>query len=147
MAEGLNKAYLIGNLGKDAETFRHASGTRLTFTLATTEQWRDKESGDKRDRTEWHRCVLWGPRADKLAPYLVRGTKVHIEGRIETRSYQKDGQMKYSTEIRVLDLKFLGGRRDGVTSKVTSRESDTLALEDLLGGRADEGVFPAHSPV
>ncbi len=132
MSEGMNRAHLIGNLGADAELRHFATGARLTFNLATTERWKDKNTGEPKDRTEWHRCVLWGPRAEKLAPHLTKGTTLFVEGSIETRSYDKDGQKKYSTDIRVRDLRFVGTKR---------RPGDGVDLADVLSGAASPSTF------
>lgn len=131
MAEGMNKVYLIGNLGADAELKRYPTGDKLTMRLATTEKWKDKQTGDKKEKTEWHRCVLWGPRAEKLGAHLTKGTTLFVEGRIETHSYEKDGQTKYSTEIRAIDIKFIG----------SSRRADSggraTGYDDVVNGRAE----------
>ena len=111
MPSSLNKAMLIGNLGKDAETRHTPSGTAVTnFRLATTSRYKD-QMGEWRDRTEWHDIVLW--RAENVAPYLTKGKKVFVEGRLQTRSWEgQDGQKRYRTEV-VCDpfgLVLLGGR-------------------------------------
>ena len=111
MPSSLNKVMLIGNLGKDAETRHTPSGTAVTnFPLATTSRYKD-QTGEWRDRTEWHDIVLW--RAENVAPYLRKGKKVFVEGRLQTRSWEgQDGQKRYRTEV-VCDpfgLVLLGGR-------------------------------------
>ncbi len=111
MPSSLNKVMLIGNLGKDAETRHTPSGTAVTsFSLATTYRTKD-QMGEWRDRTEWHDIVLW--RAENVAPYLKKGKKVFVEGRLQTRSWEgQDGQKRYRTEV-VCDpfgLMLLGGR-------------------------------------
>lgn len=111
MPSSLNKVMLIGNLGKDAETRHTPSGTAVTnFSLATTSRYKD-QTGEWRDRTEWHDIVLW--KAENVAPYLTKGKKVFIEGRLQTRSWEgQDGQKRYRTEV-VCDpfgLVLLGGR-------------------------------------
>ena len=111
MPSSLNKAMLIGNLGKDAETRHTPSGTAVTnFSLATTSRYKD-QTGEWRDRTEWHDIVLW--RGENVAPYLRKGKKVFVEGRLQTRSWEgQDGQKRYRTEV-VCDpfgLVLLGGR-------------------------------------
>lgn len=111
MPSSLNKVMLIGNLGKDAETRHTPSGTAVTnFSLATTSRYKD-QTGEWRDRTEWHDIVLW--RGENVAPYLRKGKKVFVEGRLQTRSWEgQDGQKRYRTEV-VCDpfgLVLLGGR-------------------------------------
>lgn len=106
---GVNKAILIGNLGKDPE-FKYTPGGQpvATFSLATTERWTDK-NGQRQDRTEWHNIVAWGRTAELANQYLKKGRTVYIEGRISTRSWDdKDGNKKYRTEIVVTQLQFLG---------------------------------------
>ena len=96
----VNKVILIGNLGKDPEV-RYLEGgiANAKFPLATSETWKDKTTGEKKDRTEWHNIVLWRGLAEVAEKYLKKGDKVFIEGRIQTRNYEKDGQKKYFTEI------------------------------------------------
>jgi len=107
MARGVNKAILIGNLGKDPEVRYTQSGTAVgNFTLATTE--RRKQGEEWVDHTEWHNIVAWGRQAELCSQYLQKGSTVYIEGRIQTRKWQdKDGNNRYSTEIVVNDIQFL----------------------------------------
>ena len=112
MARGLNKVMLIGNLGKDAETQFLPSGTAVTeFGLATTRRWKDQQSGEWREETDWHNVKMW--RGENVAKYLLKGTQVYVEGRLQTRSWEgQDGQKRYRTEV-VADsggLMLLGGR-------------------------------------
>jgi single-strand DNA-binding protein len=109
-ARGINKVFLLGNLGKDAETKYTPSGVAVSnFTVATNRRWKDQQTGEWKEETEWHRCVLW--RSENRANYLTKGTTVHVEGRLQTRSWDdKDGQKRYTTEIVVEDLVLLGGR-------------------------------------
>ena len=115
MARGVNKAILVGNLGADPETRYTSGGTCVTnIRLATTEQWRDRQSGEQQERSEWHRVVLWGKLGEIGEQYLRKGSQVYIEGRIETRKWQdQSGQDRYTTEIRALDMQMLGGRGGG----------------------------------
>lgn len=109
MSGSLNKVMLIGNLGKDAEVRVTPGGQSVaTFSIATTEQWREK-SGEKKEQTEWHRIVLWGKTADALQPYLVKGKTIYVEGRIQTRQWEKDGAKHYTTEIKADKIVLLGG--------------------------------------
>jgi single-strand DNA-binding protein len=107
---GVNKAILIGNLGRDPELRRTANGSSVvSFPLATTERWNDK-SGEKKDRTEWHNIVAWGKLADLANQYLSKGRSTYIEGRITTNSWDdKDGNKRYRTEIVATQIQFLGG--------------------------------------
>lgn len=110
----VNKAILVGNLGADAE-LRYTSGGApvANFRIATSENWTDKQSGERRERTEWHRICLWGPSAEKLQEYLVKGKQVFVEGRLQTRQWEdRDGNKRYTTEIRADRITLLGRRGD-----------------------------------
>jgi single-strand DNA-binding protein len=109
-SRSVNKVTLLGHLGKDAETKFTPSGvSRSTFTIATNRRWKDQQSGEWKEETDWHSCVLW--RSENLANYLLKGKQVYVEGRLQTRSWEdKDGQKKYMTEVVCDDLILLGGR-------------------------------------
>jgi single-strand DNA-binding protein len=110
---GLNKVMLIGNLGRDPEIRYSQQGVAVVnFTLATNEQWVDKNTGEKQEKTEWHKIVAFRKPAEILEKYLSKGSQVYIEGKLQTRNYEKDGQTHYTTEIVVNDFVFLGGRSD-----------------------------------
>ena len=110
---GINKAILIGNLGRDPELRYTQSGQAVAnFTLATSESWTDKASGQKQERTEWHRIVAWGRTGELCAQYLSKGRTVYIEGRIQTREWEdKEGQKRWTTEVNAQTVQFLGGPR------------------------------------
>ncbi len=110
---GINKAILIGNLGRDPELRYTQNGQAVAnFTLATTESWTDKASGQKQERTEWHRIVAWGRTGELCAQYLAKGRTVYIEGRIQTREWEdKEGQKRWTTEVNAQTVQFLGGPR------------------------------------
>lgn len=112
MARGLNKVMLIGNLGADPEIRYTAGGSAIAnVRLATAESWRDKESGEQQERTEWHRVVFFGRLAEIVGEYLKKGAQIYVEGRIQTRKWQnKEGQDQYSTEIIASEMQMLGGR-------------------------------------
>jgi single-strand DNA-binding protein len=123
MAGGVNKAILVGNLGSDPEMRYTPSGQGVCeFRVATNESWNDK-NGQRQERTEWHRIVVWGKRAEICSKYLSKGRSVYVEGRIQTRTYDdKEGNKRYITEIVAQDVQFLGGgARDGERG---SRNSD-----------------------
>jgi single-strand DNA-binding protein len=109
----VNKVILVGNLGKDAETKFIPSGSSVTtFNLATTRRWKDQQSGEWKEQTDWHRVKYW--RAENVANYLLKGKQVYVEGRLETRSYDdKDGKKVYTTEVVCEHLVLLGSRQDG----------------------------------
>jgi single-strand DNA-binding protein len=111
-SRSVNKVILLGRLGKDAETKFTPSGVaRSTFTLATSRRWKDQQSGEWKEETDWHNVLLW--RAENVANYLLKGKQVYVEGRLQTRSYDdKDGQKKYFTEVVCDELILLGGRGD-----------------------------------
>jgi single-strand DNA-binding protein len=108
---GVNKAILVGNLGRDPELRTTPNGQSVVnFTLATSETWTDK-SGERVERTEWHRIVVWGRTAEMCAQYLSKGRTVYIEGRIQTREWEdKDGHKRYTTEINANTVNFIGPR-------------------------------------
>jgi len=111
---GLNKVMLIGNLGRDPEIRYSQQGLAIvSFSIATSEQWTDKNTGDRQEKTEWHRIVAFGKPAEILEKYLSKGSQVYIEGRLQTRNYEKDGQTHYATEVVVANFQFLGGRQEG----------------------------------
>jgi single-strand DNA-binding protein len=116
MAGGVNKAIIIGNLGKDPEVRFTPSGQAVcNFTLATNESWTDK-SGNKQERTEWHRIVVWGKMGELCGEYLAKGRKAFVEGRIQTREWtDKEGKKNYTTEIVAQNVQFLGSR-DGASA-------------------------------
>jgi len=109
----INKAILIGNLGKDPEIRYIPSGQAVaTFSIATTRKWRDKE-GQPQEQTDWHNIVVWGRMAELAKEYLAKGRSVYIEGRIQNRSYDdKEGNKRYISEVVATTMQFLGGRSD-----------------------------------
>ncbi|MBV9913794.1 MAG: single-stranded DNA-binding protein [Sinobacteraceae bacterium] len=115
MARGVNKVILVGNLGADPETRAMPSGTTVAnLRIATSESWRDKQSGEQQERTEWHRVALFGRLGEIAAEYLKKGSQVYIEGSLRTRKWQdKQGNERYSTEIVASDMQMLGGRGGG----------------------------------
>lgn len=112
MARGINKVILIGNLGQDPEVRFTPSGTAVAnLNLATSDTWMDRQSGQRQERTEWHRIVLFNKTAEIAQQYLKKGSKVYIEGRLQTRKWQdQNGQDRYSTEIVANDMQMLDGR-------------------------------------
>src|SRR6202162_924198 len=112
-SRSVNKVILVGHLGKDAETKFTQCGTRVTkFTIATGRRWKDQQSGEWKEETDWHNVVLW--RAENLANYLLKGKQVYIEGRLQTRSYEdKDGKKVYTTEVVADDVILLSGQGGG----------------------------------
>ena len=115
MARGVNKVILIGHLGADPESRAMPSGSSVAnLRIATTESWRDKQSGEQQERTEWHRVALFGRLAEIASEYLRKGSQVYIEGSLRTRKWQdKQGNERYSTEIVGNEMQMLGGRGGG----------------------------------
>lgn len=113
---GVNKVILIGNVGQDPETrYLPSGGAVCNITLATSETWKDKNTGQQQERTEWHRVVFFNRLAEIVAEYVRKGSKLYIEGALRTRSYDKDGQKHYATEIVAHEMQMLdsrGGSRD-----------------------------------
>ncbi len=112
MARGINKVIIVGNVGGDPETRYMPSGSAVTnLTVATNESWKDKQTGEKKERTEWHRVAMFNRLAEIAAEYLRKGSQVYIEGKLRTRKWQdKDGQDRYTTEIIADEMQMLGGR-------------------------------------
>ena len=116
MARGINKVILVGNLGADPETRYTASGSAVTnISLATTDSWRDKATGETQERTEWHRVVFFNRLAEIAGEYLRKGRQVYVEGRLQTRKWQdQNGQDRYTTEIVANEMQMLGGREESM---------------------------------
>jgi single-strand DNA-binding protein len=108
---GVNKAIIIGNLGRDPEVKYLQSGSAVcNFSVATSEKWKDKQTGEAKEQTEWHKVTCFGRLAEIAGQYLRKGSKVYIEGSLRTRQYEKDGVTHYSTEINARELQMLGGK-------------------------------------
>ena len=121
---GINKVILVGNLGQDPEIKYTAGGAAVTtLSLATSESWKDKDTGSDQERTEWHRVVLWRRLAEIAGEYLKKGSKVYIEGQLQTRKWEQDGQTRYTTEVIGRDMQFLDSR--GSSSSDASTYEDT----------------------
>ncbi len=115
MSRGINKVIIVGNLGNDPETRYMPSGSAVTnLSVATNESWKDKQTGEQKDRTEWHKVAMFGRLAEIAAEYLRKGSQVYIEGKLRTRKWQdKEGQDRYTTEIVADEMQMLGGRSGG----------------------------------
>lgn len=135
----VNKVILVGNLGADPETKYTSSGDAVTnIRLATSESWKDKTSGEKKEMTEWHRVVFYRRLAEIAGQYLKKGSACYIEGRIRTRKWQdKDGQDRYTTEIEATEMQMLGSKAGSDTDRpaATSREPTSKPVPS--GGVAD----------
>jgi single-strand DNA-binding protein len=107
---GINKVIIIGNLGRDPEVRYTQDGTAVAnFTVATSESWTDRNSGEKKENTEWHRIVVWRRLAEICGEYLSKGRQVYVEGKLQTRSWEQEGITRYTTEIVANTVQFLGG--------------------------------------
>jgi len=150
-SRSVNKVILLGHLGKDAETKFTPSGVAVTnFTLATSRRWKDQQSGEWKEETEWHRVVMW--RSENVSNYLLKGKQVYVEGRLQTRSWEdKDGQKRYTTEVVADDLILLGGRGDTAefsqpasmprtASAPRAQASAAAPSEDFSQGITDDDV-------
>lgn len=113
MARGINKVILVGNLGADPEVRYSPNGAAIAnLSIATTDSWKDKQSGESQERTEWHRVVLFNRLGEIAGEYLRKGSQVYIEGRLQTRKWQdKNGQERYTTEIIATEMQMMGGKQ------------------------------------
>jgi single-strand DNA-binding protein len=138
MARGINKVIIVGNVGGDPETRYMPSGSAVTnLTVATNESWKDKQTGEKKERTEWHRVAMFNRLAEIAAEYLRKGSQVYIEGKLRTRKWQdKDGQDRYTTEIIADEMQMLGGRGGDFSGGGSPRSGS--------GSSQDSGGTPPH---
>ena len=137
---GINKVILVGNLGQDPEIKYTAGGAAVTtLSIATSDSWKDKDSGMEQERTEWHRVVLWRRLAEIAGEYLKKGSKVYIEGQLQTRKWEKEGQTRYTTEIIAKDMQFLDSKGSaspsdqedpGLTSNQSTQDVSDSLIED-----------------
>ena len=135
----VNKVILVGNLGRDPEVRYTQSGTPVAnFTLATTDRWND-QSGEKQERTEWHRIVVWGKQAEIAGEYLRKGKQIFVEGSLQTREWtDRDGNKRYTTEVKAMNFQMLGRRGDAEPAE--RRESTTVADSGGGGGFEDDDI-------
>lgn len=137
---GVNKVIIVGRLGADPETKQVGNGgTVARLSVATSENWVDKE-GQKQERTEWHRIVVWGKLAEICGRHLAKGRQVYVEGRLQTRSWEDNGQKKYSTEIVANTVQFLGGPNERAESGASQGQYANS------GGGASRGGFNSNRP-
>ena len=141
----VNKVILVGNLGRDAELRYTPGGAAVaTLNLATTEVWNDK-AGQKQEKTEWHRIVLWGKQAESLQEYLTKGKQIYVEGRLQTRQWDdKDGNKKYTTEIKADRITLLGGGGGGGGARSGGMERGGADRGGAQHGGGDE---PPMEPI
>ncbi len=152
MARGINKVILIGNLGRDPETRYSQGGNPVTnFSVATTENWRDRQSGEQQERTEWHNVVCFSRLAEIAAEYLRKGSKVYIEGSLRTSSWEQDGQKRYRTEVMARDMQMLdsrggGGAPTGFESSGGGQQQPQRAPADNAATLSDDSDFDDDIP-
>lgn len=139
-SRSVNKVILIGHLGRDAETAYTASQTAVTkFSVATNRRWKDQQTGEWKEETDWTRVVLW--RGENVAPYLTKGKQIYVEGRLQTRSYDdKDGKKVWTTEVVAEDVILLGGRGEGGGEEGSSQEAPSQGMRSAPRAR------PAAAP-
>ncbi|WP_018865088.1 single-stranded DNA-binding protein [Thioalkalivibrio sp. ARh3] len=132
MARGVNKVILLGNLGQDPERRETPNGVTVTnLRLATSERWKDKNSGEDREETEWHRIVIFGKLADIAAQYLAKGSQVYLEGKIQTRKWQdQSGNDRYSTEVVAHEMQLIGGKGGGQQPQQAPAQTGGGPLDD-----------------
>ena len=148
MARGVNKAILVGNLGRDPEVRYTPSGSAVAnVTLATSDQWKDKQTGEMQERTEWHRVVFFNRLAEVVAEYVKKGQQIYVEGRIQTRKWQdQSGQDRYTTEIVASEMQMLGGRSGGGGSGFDQGMDQSRPQQAPAGGGASSQGAPASEP-
>lgn len=129
---GVNKVIILGRLGQDPELKYTPNGAAVcNFSVATSETWNDKNSGQKQEKTEWHRVVVWGKLAELCGQYLSKGRQAFVEGKLQTRSWDdKDGSKRYATEINALTVQFIGGQANGGQSQGTQHGNSNQGAQD-----------------
>jgi len=150
MARGVNKVILIGNCGGDPEVRYMPNGNAVTnVTIATSDTWKDKQSGESRERTEWHRVVFFGRIAEVVGEYARKGSKLYIEGRLQTREWEKDGVKRYTTEV-VVDMggqmQLLDGRPGDQAQRQQSQPSQPRATQQPQQSPPDYDSFDDDIP-
>ncbi len=142
MARGVNKVILIGNCGQDPETkFMPSGGAVTNISIATSETWKDKQSGQQQERTEWHRLVFFNRLAEVAGEYLHKGSKIYVEGSLRTRKWQdKNSIDRYTTEIVASEMQMLDSRNEDSTAGAKSSQQSTAAAPQQAGAPANENA-------
>ncbi len=149
MARGVNKAIIVGHLGRDPEVRYSASGAAVAnVSIATTESWKEKQTGENNERTEWHRVVFFGRLAEIAGEYLKKGSQVYVEGRLQTRKWQdQSGQDRYTTEIVANDMQMLGSRGGaGAVPDSFGESSESAAVGEPSGSGVPTTDFDDDIP-
>ena len=149
MARGVNKVTLIGNLGNDPEVRYGASGNAVAnVSLATTESWRDKDSGEQQEKTEWHRVVFFGKLAEIVGEYLKKGRQVYVEGRLQTNKWQdKEGNDRYTTQIVANEMQMLGSKDNNLNNQSFSPSNSTASAEEEKQPKEKKQSTSIESPM
>jgi len=135
---GINKVILVGNLGRDPEVSYTPSGTAVAkFSIATSEKWTDKDTGEKKDKTEWHRITAFGRLGEICGEYLSKGKQVYIEGKLQYGSYEKDGVTRYTTDIIANQMQMLGARGDSPSAGSSMPDMNGPSMQQ---GPPDEDI-------
>src|SRR5579859_3588970 len=143
MARGVNKVILVATVGKDPEVkYMPSGGAVVNLTAATNESWKDKQTGEKKERTEWHKLTFYNRLAEIVGEYVRKGSQIYIEGRLRTRDYEKEGQKHYVTEIMVDEMQMLGGKPGGSSAPAQQRSSEPAAAQQP----ADDNGFDDDIP-
>lgn len=145
-SRGINKVILVGNVGQDPETRYMPNGGAVTnLSIATSESWKDKNSGEQQERTEWHRVVFYQRLAEIVAEYVKKGSKIYVEGSLRTRSWEQDGVKRYATEIIANEMQMLDGRGEGRGSEGRS-EARPMGDSDSGRGGYQSGSGGSSAP-
>lgn len=138
---GVNKVIIIGRLGQDPEVRYTTDGTAVaSFSIATSDNWTDKATGEKKERTEWHRIVAWRRLGEICGEYLSKGRQVYVEGKLQTRSWEKEGVTRYTTEIVASDVQFLGSRDAGDGNRSHSNAPPPQAQDSPYQESSDDDI-------
>ena len=140
---GINKVIIVGNLGQDPEIKYTAGGAAVTtLSIATSDSWKDKDSGMDQERTEWHRVVLWRRLAEIAGEFLKKGSKIYVEGQLQTRKWEQEGQTRYTTEIVAREIQFLDskGSREGSNLGSTDMPEEGSAPDVADSGIEDDDI-------
>ena len=144
---GINKVILVGNLGKDPEVRYTQDGRAVAqFSIATSEEWKDKNTGEKREKTEWHRVVAFGRLGEICGEYLSKGRQVYIEGRLQTSSYEKDGITRYSTDIIADKMQMLGSKNSSGDFQAGNSQAGGFKSGNDYGGNQSPVNSPPSGP-
>ena len=141
---GINKVILVGNLGQDPEVKYTAGGDAVTtLSLATSDSWKDIDTGQDQERTEWHRVVLWRRLAEIAGEYLNKGSKVYVEGQLRTRKWEQEGQTRYTTEIVARELQFLDSKNTTESLKTNDSQVESeKSLPEIEDSSIDDDEIP-----